>query len=283
MSNLSKICCTVAIFAGLALATIGSSASASMIGGVAAAHAGGGSGCQDTHSVPLTTVQNSMALSASVGCLTESASVDMYADAATASLGVQASAIPNAALGTQANALVGLIDRWIFTLPAGVATGAMLSIPVSFTLDGNITPLSSYRSSYERFMDYGFSILDLGNTTSQFSRYGRITAPGVYSNVFSGVINLINGGPGLGMMAEIDMSLNIPGLEVGLIDFYHTARISLDLPDGVSVATASGLPLDFGSHIVPDPVSLPEPASWMLLMIGLAGVVSHTRRMNANR
>jgi quercetin dioxygenase-like cupin family protein len=177
------------------------------------------------------------------------------------------------------NAFVGLIDRWIFTLPTSVTTGTILSFPVSFTLDGTVAPGSSYRSSFSSFMNYVFSISDPQQGLSQFQQTGSITSPGVYADTFSGIINLINRGPGLGMVADVEMNLWIPGLESGLIDFYNTARISLDLPAGVSVTTSTGLPLTFeGSPVVPEPGSVPEPMSWMLLMAGLAGLTVRTRR-----
>ncbi len=277
---------TVAICVGLALCAAVSEASATMIGGVAAAHAGGSPGCQDTKVVPLTTVQNSVALSASTACLGESASVDLYADAATTSIGVKSAANPAAGLGTQGNAFVGLIDRWVFTLPASVATGTILSFPVSFTLDGSVALGSTYRSNFLRYMDYVFTISDPQQGYSQFQqtfqKTGSITSPGVYADTFSGIINLINRGPGLGMLADVEMNLWIPGLESGLIDFYNTAKIFLDLPAGVSVTTSTGLPVIFGEPPVgPEPGSVPEPATWMLLMAGLAGVVGCRRRPSA--
>lgn len=281
MSALSKTRHAVAICAGLVLCAVGTNASAALIGGVAAAHAGGSPGCQDTKAVPLNTVQNNLALSASVACLGESASVDLYADASTASVGMKASANSGVMLGAQVNAFVGLIDRWVFTLPASVATGTILSFPVSFTLDGNIAPGSSYRSSFSSFMNYVFTISDPQQGLSQFQQTGSITSPGVYADTFSGIINLINRGPGLGMVADVEMNLWIPGLESGLIDFYNTAKISLDLPAGVSVTTSTGLPVTFGTPpVVPEPGSVPEPASWMLLMTGLAGLAVRRRRPN---
>lgn len=282
MSNLSNIRHTVAICSGLALCSAAFEASATMIGGVAAAHAGGGPGCQDTKVVPLTTVQNNLALSASTACLGESASVDLYADAAIASMGMKATANSGPKLGAQVNAFVGLSDRWVFTLPASVTAGTILSFPVSFTLDGSVAPGSSYRSSFSSFMNYVFTISDPQQGYSQFQTFqktGAITTAGVYADTFSGIINLINRGPGLGMLADVEMNLSIPGLESGSIDFYNTAKIFLELPDGVSVTSSSGLPVRFGNPpVVPEPGSVPEPATWMLLLAGLAGVVGCRRR-----
>ena len=286
MSSLSNIRYTVAICAGLVLCVTGTNASAALIGGVAAAHAGGSPGCQDTKAVPLTTVQDHLALSASTACLGESASVDLYADAATTSVGMKAAANSGVDLGAQVNAFVGLIDRWVFTLPASVATGTILSIPVSFTLDGSVAPGSSYRSGFSRFMDYVFTISDPQQGFSQFQqtfqKTGSISSPGAYADTFSGIINLINRGPFFGMVADVEMNLWIPGLESGSIDFYNTAKIFLDLPDGVSVTSSTGLPVTFGTPpVVPEPGSVPEPSTWILLMVGFAGIVGGRRRLNA--
>jgi len=284
MTILLKTRSTIAICASLVLGVAAPNASATLIGGVAGAYSGGSLGCQDTKAVPLTTVQNHLVLSASASCLGQPASAGLYADAATASVGVKASA-SGVESGSQAGAFVGLMDRWVFTLPASVATGTILSFPVSFTLDGNIAPGSSYQSNFASFLSYVFTISDPQRGYSPFQTFqetGNITSPGVYADTFSGIINLINRGPGLGMLADIEMNLWIKGLDSGMIDFYNTAKISLDLPDGVSVRTSSGLPLDFGKPPVdPEPSSVPEPATWTLMLLGLAGAVGFRRHLTA--
>ena len=285
MPSFSNSRYAVAICAGLVLGATGTGASAALIGGVAGAYAGGPP-CQDTKVVPLTTVQDHLNLSASAACAGHSASVDLYADAATASVGIKATA-SGVNSGSQSDATVSLYDRWIFTLPASVATGAILSFPVSFTLDGSVAPGSSYQSNFPSFMDYVFTISDPQRGYSPFQTFqktGSITSPGVYADTFSGIINLINDGPSLGMVADIEVLQSIYGLDAGLIDFYNTAKISLDLPDGISVRTSSGLPLDFGNPPTePEPGNVPEPASWTLMLLGLAGVVGCRRRLNTTR
>jgi hypothetical protein len=265
------------------LTVAGSNASAAMLGGAATANAGGingaMTGCNRSNSVPLTTVQDTFALSVSAACFGESSSVDMYANALTAKIGLKASSNPGTDLGAVAYAQVGLIDRWIFSVPASVAPLTFMTIPVSFRFEGTVAPGSTYQPVFGRLMTYGFTISDPQQgfgPLQTFQRLGSITAPGVYLETFSGDLRLIYRGPGLGMLADVDMSLSVPGLQSGSIDFFNTASISLVLPDGVGVTTSSGMPLNFGNSS-----AVPEPATWMMLASGLLGIL--ISRVNRSR
>jgi hypothetical protein len=60
----------------------------------------------------------------------------------------------------------------------------------------------------------------------------------------------------------VSMSLSVPGLFNGSVDFYNTAWIAMSLPAGFSATTSSGLPLVFAP--------VPEPSSGVLFGAGLA-------------
>ena len=263
--------------AAVALLATSPVASAATIGGVASSVVGSSpfnvDGCQSIKSVPLDTVQDSFSLGSSIACRGESASVNLRGNAATASIGLQALANSGADRGAQANALVGLSDRWTFVLPGSVKTGTILTIPVSFILHGTVGSGSSPAGSPFPFLDYVYSIIDPQQGFSQFQETGSIKSPGVFAETFSGPIKLINRGPGLGMIADVEMSLSVPGLTTGSVDFLNTAEISLLLPDGVSVRTSSGVPIDFDTAS-----KIPEPGTWALLAGPLGWLISRMIR-----
>ena len=67
------------------------------------------------------------------------------------------------------------------------------------------------------------------------------------------------------LRAAIELSLLMPVLNEGVLDFYNSAAASIQLPAGYSATTSSGLPL------VSAP--LPEPSPTALLAAGLVLVL----------
>jgi len=252
------------------LAAGGSRVSGAMMGGAASTVAGLGA-CHDNQLVPLDTVQDSFVLNATASCLGQSASVTMQASALVPSIGLEASSNPAATFGSQAAALVSSRDRWAFTVPADTPTGTLFLLPVTFSLDGKISPGSI--TGFPSYLNYVFAIIDPQQGFSQFQQTGSITAPGVYALTFGGAISLKYWGPSLGMLADVEMTLSAPGLDSGSIDFLHTGSISLHLPNGVTVATSSGQQLTFA-----DSSDVPEPATCMLFGSGLIALLARRAR-----
>jgi len=245
-----------------------------MIGGVASIVAGLGA-CHDNQLVPQDTVQDSFVLNAATSCLAQSAFANLEASALVPSIGLEANSNPGGSFGSQAAAQVHSYDRWKFTVPAGTPMGAMFLIHVTFSLDGTVAPGSL--TNFPSYLNYVFSIIDPQQGFSQFQQTGSITAPGVYALTFPGAISLEYWGPALGMLADVEMTLSVPGLDSGSIDFLHTGSISLGLPNGVTVATSSGQELTFAT-----PSAVPEPDTYMLLCPGLVALFARRPRRGCN-
>lgn len=231
--------------------------------------------CNASAQVPTTTRQDSFRLSAATPlspvCGGQSASGSMHAEAATRSLGMQLTA--SGPLTTAAGQ-VALADTWFITPPPGTPTG-LITMPVSFSLDGSVAPGSIFR--YGRFLDYVFIMADpnsgAGSPLQRFNASGQISATGNVTFVFNGLMNIRNmNQSSFPMSASILMQLFVPQLDSGSIDFYNTAVASIVLPPGFTATTSSGMPLVFAP--------VPEPATFVLWALGLAAVgVAAGRRL----
>ncbi len=239
-----------------AVALLGGNIGLSMFPGLGACNAGAG--------VSLSTPQDVFALAVATpagGPCTQSASGSMHAAAATRSLGMQLTA---SGPQTVAAGQVSFVDTWIITPPPGTPVG-FITMPVSFALDGTVAPGSSF--SFGRFLDYVFTISDpntgVGNPLQNFQVTGRITATGTTALVFNGDVSFRNfNQTSLPMRALVEMTLLVPQLNAGSVDFSNTAQASLTLPPGFTATTSSGLPLVFAP--------VPEPATSWLWALGAA-------------
>jgi hypothetical protein len=234
------------------------------LGGVVSLVGGSGT-CNFSQLVPLSTQQDTFVLSGATGCLGTSSSVDLHGEAATGTIGLRATSSGNGLGSSQAAAQVYYSDHWLLTPPAGLANGTY-TIPVSLTLEGNISPGALNSFQFNRFLDYSLSVRDLYgglSAPSLFAANGAISTTGAFTQTFNGNVSFNYYGPGSGlpMTVEVIASLFLPGLNEGIVDFYNTASISMQLPSGFSATTSSGLPLVF------PPV--PEPRTSAMMFVGL--------------
>lgn len=255
-------------------ALIGTDATATAYTGGVISLVGGAGRCNDSKLVPLDTPQDTFALSLTTGCGGTAASADLHADAATGSIGLRATSSGDGNGSSQASAEVSFVDQWLIGVPLGFAPGTF-TLPVSLKLEGSITPGAVASPSFNRFLDYSLSIRDLYggiSPTTFFSANGRITLDGSFSNTFSGSIDFRYFGPASALppTAEVSMSLFMPGLWEGSVDFFNTASVSMHLPPGFTATTSSGLPLVFTP-------SVPEPATSAMLALGVLLLLSARR------
>ena len=239
----------------------GASATAQLGGVVSAGFVAGGGLCAKNGQVPLTTVQDTFALSVAATCIDgSSASGDLHAEAATRTIGLRVAAAGASTVAAQ----VGFVDQWLLSVAPGTAVGSY-TIPVSFTVEGSVSPGTA--PFFGSFLSYVFDTRDIyGGSApgSALSVSDKVTTTGAFSRTFAGTVSFRYFGPGSALppTAEVEMTFFVPHLENGTIDFYNTGSVSMTLPNGWSATTSSGLPLVFAPAV-------PEPASGALLALGL--------------
>jgi hypothetical protein len=275
MSMLSRIV-SAGLWAGCVIA--GPAAATASLGGVVTALSGLGA-CHDTHSVPGTTLQDTLFISAATSCQGGSAGGTVHGDAATGAVGMSGYSTGSSPSpgSSQVAAQIQYMDHWLIGVPAGTAPGT-ISLPVVLTLEGTVS--ASALSGFNRFLDYSINIRDLyaapipdAPYSAILSSTGSVTATGAFSRVVTGNVNFSYDGPGsaLPTTAEVSITMGYPGLNVGPMDYNTTASIALILPAGYSATTSSGIALDFTSAV-------PEPAGVAMLLAGLALVATTARR-----
>jgi hypothetical protein len=255
--------CGATLMAGHAAAT-------ATIGGAVSMNSGQGS-CSDNRIIPQSTQQDSFALSGATACAGGSAGASVKGDAASASIGLKASASGTADGSSQTAASVSFRDFWDISVAPGTPSGS-ITIPVTLQLDGSISPGAVFNPGFGRFLDYS---LNFGQPFSfnVFQATGRLTTVGSYNQSFSGSV-VLPYSAGRPIRAVIELSMSVPGLLEGSVDFYNTASVSLQLPAGYVVSNSSGTQL-FAAPV-------PEPASIMMMMSGLA-LVAGLSRMKPGR
>lgn len=264
-------------YSALAMFASNQAAATASMGGVVSL-VGGSGNCNYSKVVPVDTQQNLFVLSGATGCNSTFSSADMHGDAATGSVGLRASSSGNGVLGSaSAHAQVHYSDNWLLAAPAGAAIGTY-TIPVSLRLEGSISPGALSSSNINRFIDYNMSIRDYYagvSSSTLHSANGSIASTGVFSQTFNGTVDFRYFGPGsaLPMTAQVNVSLSLPGLNEGVVDFYNTASISMVLPSGFSATTSSGLPLVFAP--------VPEPYAFPMLFAGLGLVAWRVTKKTA--
>lgn len=259
--------------AASALLTGGGLAQATaLLGGTISLNMAGSSSCAFNASVPTTTPQDTFALSGATPtlpiCGGRTMSAAMQGDAATPSVGLKLSASGPLTTGS---ALVKFTDEWSFTVPAGTPTGLVM-FPVTFSLDGVVSPGATYAPAVGRFLDYTFALADKSGFADPLQTFrvdGQVTSTGTMVQSWNGTIAIYNyNSPALPMTAVVEPDLSIPNLLEGTVDFFNTASVRMSLPAGFTAHSSSGLPL------FEPPLAVPAPATGGLLALalGLAGV-----------
>ena len=136
-------------------------------------------------------------------------------------------------------------------------------LPVSLHLEGSISPAAVVNFPFfGRFLDYFINIGGYLGAAGVLQANGSIVTTGAFAQTFDA--NLTWQYSGQPLRAAIEMSLFMPGLNEGVLDFYNSAAASILLPPGYSATASSGLPLVFAP--------VPEASPAALLLAGLARV-----------
>lgn len=170
-------------------------------------------------------------------------------------------------------------ERVTFTLPAGVSH---VDIPIVWRIEGfnqlqSFVPsptFSAHQSitAYFRIFAFqnGHDSVDLrvnGCSTSALCQLGPVSE--VYFDTFRAEANTLY---------EIGMGISLTGTNI-IKDFSNTSFVNFDIPDGVILNSSSGVLL---SQPIQAAGSVPEPASWAMLIAGFGVIGGLARRRRCN-
>ena len=257
------------LFAGSVICALhGGNGHAAQTGGTISLSGGGapGPGCLVSRQVPTTTVQDSFALAAATSCNGGSGSAQVHADALVPSIGFAATVT-----NSSASAFVILSDLWTIGVAPGTAVRGTFSLPVSFHLEGDVTPGSLYGPTFGRFLDIGGSLGQFGTASGVFQFSSRVDTVGHFDQTFAGLATFTNYGPSVPMQAAFEILLSMPFLQPGAVDFYNTLSASVEVPPGFTVTSSSGAALFAVSPV-------PEPETYALMLAGLTVLGGLARR-----
>lgn len=266
--NSLRLFASAAVACTVLLGPSAASATAQIGGVISTTFSEGGGTCNKTALVPLTTPQDTFALNLAAPCAAGSAGGTLRGDAATGAVGLKVDASGTGFVSSE----VSLIERWTLTPPAGTAAGTF-AIPVNLHIDGTV---SAGATAVLRgpFLTYNMTLLDTNSALpgGRIDGIGSVTSTGIYSQTFSGPVNVRYFGPGsLLSTVEIDVQMTVAQLSTGTIDFYNTAFASLTLPPGWTAVTSSGLPV----------VAVPEPSTVLLMLLGVGALALRGRGASA--
>jgi hypothetical protein len=178
----------------------------------------------------------------------------------------------------------GWTDEILLTIP-GLTAASTNTIDIVLTVEGTYTAIDNNQKGMGNFSFYALSGLDTYANVDQLAIGATYTSdgtPGTYSTASPHQFSTYNGigdwtalGPET-FLGQIDISGADPSLRLdfdlvqiaGPADFSHTASIWLDLPEGATFESASGVFLSEASPV-------PIPATLVLFgagIIGLAGI-----------
>lgn len=197
--------------------------------------------------------------------------------------------------GAAAIAAASLSDTLHFTI-AGADSSTVTLVPVSFAFDGLLTPGRPYGPTATLYYNFSF-----GNARAyEFGDYGAGYYNGTSYPTFSFPVaqGQTSGWESAsftsydpqdtrfsGIYAITGASADIPiafGLQIiagnnVTLDYSHAGSISIGHVDGVSFTSDSGVFLTAASNVG----SVPEPASWALLVAGFGSIGAIARRRRA--
>lgn len=224
----------------------------------------GNSGCLVSRQVPTTTQQDTFGLMASTACNGGSADARIRADASVPSIGLAANAI-SSGMNSSASAFVALSDVWTIGVAPGTPVGSSFTLPVSFRLEGNVSPGALYGDRFGRFIDVAGALGQFGTGSSVFQFNTSINGTGNFDQTFAGLATFTNYGPTVPTLAVLEISLSMPFLQFGAVDFYNTLSATVDVPQGFTVTSSSGTRL---FAVTP----VPEPETYLLFLLGLGAL-----------
>jgi len=168
---------------------------------------------------------------------------------------------------------------------AGIGAGNSATIGIEIQVDGTFRDGSQVNFFYNAVSQFDQLVASVGYRGTFIGSGGELLSGDTYNtnnsnvNQFNKIGDWSQFGPST-FIGSIDIYGDSPTLALdmgffgagGVFDLSHTAAISLNLPQGLSFVSESGV---FLSRI---PGSIPEPATLALLGIGLAGLGWARRR-----
>lgn len=180
---------------------------------------------------------------------------------------------------------VQLYERFGFDLPDGITS---LEVPVTWTIEGTTNFTTGSPNGFAALFSLGgWDVSGSDYDTVEFDAFGfwngsdsrpspAIWENGTHSYTFTDMLTISED-----WIYQLDTYISLGFNGGGTLDYGNTSFFNIELPEGVTLLSSSGVLLSTPYETTTSP-AVPEPSTWLMMILGF-GAVGGVMRRRARR